>query len=188
MQNLFRGIRNPALRYGLMFGLLLFVIGLFLGIISGFLGSITSILSLAAYLGLSFWAGLRASQETGKLKTGLLAGFLTGVFSELISSIITLIITFLNLDAVRQAAQTYAANTLHESQSQVNAITNGVVINNTILELALNIVVASLLGLVAGAVAGFIGRRRAATLGDTYGSVSSSEESISEPPSTTTRQ
>lgn len=182
MQNMFSRIRNPALRYGLMFGLILFVVEIFLSFLTGILGTFVSLLSLAAYLVLSFLAGQRASQETGRLKTGLLAGFWTGVFGELISAILSLILTFLNLDTYRMEAQNYAAKTLHESQSQINAITNAAIINSTLLQLALNIVVASLLGLLAGALGGYMGRKRAAPPTDSY------QEAMFEPPSTTTRQ
>lgn len=183
MQNLFSGIRNPALRYGLIFGIILFIVGIVLSFLSGILGTLVSLLSLAAYIGLSLWAGLRASQETGQLKTGLLAGFLTGVFSEVISGILTLILTFVNLNALRQSSQSYAANTLHESASQVSAITNATVINDTLLQLGLNIVIASLLGLIAGAIGGYFGKRRA-----TPPPSVPYQEAMFEPPSTTPQQ
>ena len=182
MQNMFSRIRNPALRYGLMFGLILFVIEIVLSFLAGLLGAFITLLSLAAYLVLAFLAGQRASQETGLLRTGLLAGFWTGVFGELISAILSLILTFLNLDTIRQSNQNYAAKTLHETPSQVMAITNAAIINNLLLQLAVSIVIASLLGLLAGAIGGYMGRKRAAPPRDPY------QEAMFEPPSTTTRQ
>ncbi|HLQ29568.1 MAG TPA: hypothetical protein VK140_10070 [Ktedonobacteraceae bacterium] len=150
-----------ALRQGLIFGVGLGIIQAVITIISNLvnlgsfgiiLSAISIILAIAAYL----VAGLRASQQTGKVVTGLLAGLWTGLFAAIISYIVTLIITIANIDSLRIAAQRVVdANhaNFQYTNSLLIAITAG-----TGLGVVLFL---GLAGLGVGSIGGAIGSRRA---------------------------
>jgi len=150
-----------ALRQGLMFGVGLGLIQLVITIINYLvnlgslnlvLSSISIILALAAYL----VAGLRASQQTGRVVTGLLAGMWTGLFAAIISYVVTLIYTIANIDSLRIAAQRVVdANhaNFQYTNSLLIAITAG-----TGLGVVLFL---GLVGLGVGSIGGAISRRRA---------------------------
>src|SRR5437588_3043650 len=97
---------SPLLRQGLLFGLILGLVLAVIDVITSFVdlggaglavSSVTFLLALAVY----FFAGMRASQQTGKLTTGLLAGLWAGLISSLISFLATLLITITTIDAIR---------------------------------------------------------------------------------------
>ena len=177
MQNIFSGIRNPALRYGLIFGLILLVVQTLLSFVGGALGILYDLIALGAYLVLCLMAGRRASQETGRLKTGLLAGLWAGLISSLISTVISLILTFVNLDALRSYYQSVS-----DQQHLGIHYDNGLVISTQLFSFAISILLAILLGVAGGAIGGYMGRNRAAPPSEPY------QEAMFEPPSTTTKQ
>ena len=177
MQNIFSGIRNPALRYGLIFGLILLVVQTLLSFVGGALGILYDLIALGAYLVLCLLAGQRASQETGRLRTGVLAGFWAGLISSLISTIISLILTFVNLDALRNYYQAVS-----NQQHLGIHYDNGLVISTQLFSFAISMLLAILLGLAGGAIGGLMGRNRAAPPSDSY------QEVMFEPPSKTTQQ
>ena len=123
-----------------------------LGSLNLVLSSISIILALAAYL----VAGLRASQQTGRVVTGLLAGMWTGLFAAIISYIVTLIYTFANIDSIRIAAQRVV------DANHVNfQYTNGLLIAVAAGTGLGVVLLLTLVGLGVGAIGGAIGRRRA---------------------------
>ncbi len=82
MQNVFARVRNPALRQGLIFGIMLGVILLAISFIITNFYITLALIFLAAFL-----AGRRASQETGRMATGAFAGLWTGFIGIFIPSI-----------------------------------------------------------------------------------------------------
>jgi hypothetical protein len=173
MQNIFSGIKNPALRQGLIFGLIFGLVPVALG----FFISFGLLIVLGFYFVVALFAAQRASRQTGNLKTGVLAGLWTGLFGSLVASIIPLIFDFLNLDAVRQSLQALA-----DQQKLHVHYDIGVTVSSLLINFAIIIAIAILISLAGGAVGGLMGRNRAAPPKDPY------EEAMFEPPSTTTQK
>src|SRR5579884_3045335 len=75
---------NPALKQGLLFGVITAVVEIALSFLNGFvgLGLLGSIIGLAIYLIFGLIAGQRSSVVTGKVGTGVLAGFRTGLIGS----------------------------------------------------------------------------------------------------------
>jgi hypothetical protein len=151
MQNALARVRNPALRQGLIFGTILGIILLAISFFSSVL-TITLILCLSA----AFIAGMRASQETGRITTGTLGGLWTGLIGLFIPSIISMILLLVNIDAVRKSAQD-AANKLSQHITYTNSMVLTVLAINFVILLALGV----LLGVIGGVIGGSFGRRRA---------------------------
>jgi hypothetical protein len=169
MQNVLARVRNPALRQGLIFGIILGIalVGLNF-IISGLF--IIAILTLLA----AFIAGMRASQETGRMTTGTLSGLWTGVIGLLILSIIALGFLLVNLDSVRNSAQ-ITANQQHLHITY----TNSQIITNYLIVYFILIILGILFGALGGLVGSIFGRRRAP-----IPPVEVYHEAMFEPPST----
>src|SRR2546429_3362156 len=79
---------HPALREGLVFGVILGIISFAANLLHNFLNSNTltsmiGVLFLITTIALNLLAGVRASQQTGRVSTGALAGLIV----ELISSV-----------------------------------------------------------------------------------------------------
>jgi hypothetical protein len=152
MQNALARVRNPALRQGLIFGTILGFILLVISFFSSGL-TITLILCLLA----AFIAGMRASQETGRITTGTLAGLWTGLIGIFIPSIISIVLLLINIDAVRKSAQDAANKLSNHPIIYTNSLLLGGLLINFVILLALGV----LLGVLGGAIGGSFGRRRA---------------------------
>lgn len=151
MQNMLARVRNPALRQGLLFGIVLGVILVGLNFVISGLIIIVGLTILAALI-----AGMRASRETGKLTTGTLAGLWTGLFGTLILSIFSLGFLLFNIDAVRKNSQIVA------NQQHLHIIyTNSQIIANYLIIYLIIISLGVLFGVIGGVVGGSFGRRRA---------------------------
>src|SRR5579863_10001165 len=150
-------VSNPALRYAIIFGLILLVVQVAFSYLSGFLGlgSIGTYVALAIYLLFGLLAGQRASTRTGKLGTGVLSGFLTGLIGSFLVSLLSFILDYVNIDYIRQQFQ--QAST---SQHLGITYTNALVLQVFVISLALEIVLGCLLALAGGAIGGYIGRGR----------------------------
>jgi hypothetical protein len=146
---------NPALQYGLLFGVILGAIEV---VFSLTLGNVGFLISLIFYLGIIGVAGYRASARTGKVSTGLVAGLLAGLFSSIIGSLGLFIYILPNIDAFRQALQ-QNATTLNQGFT-IN-YTNNVVIGLLVLVLVFVIIGSSLLALGIGSIGGAIGKGNA---------------------------
>ena len=172
MQNALARIRNPALRQGLIFGVVLGIILLAISFVGFSNISITLILCLLA----AFLAGFRASQETGRIVTGTLAGLWAGLIGTFIPSFILMILFLLNIDAYRKSAQTIA------DQKHLHiTYTNSILIEGLLINFVLLLVVGILFGVCGGAVGGVIGRNRARLApAEEY------KEAMFEPPSSST--
>jgi hypothetical protein len=141
---------HPALREGLVFGVILGIITLPAGlrqnfVVSDSLGNILGVLSLIVTIALNLLAGVRASQRTGRVRTGALAGLIMALISSLFGAILTLT-TFFVFDT-----------RLHHILSQATSEQARQFITGYII----SFVVVLLLGAVIGAIGGLIGRRRA---------------------------
>jgi hypothetical protein len=154
-------IGSPSLRQGLLFGLILGLVLAVINFITSFvdLGGaglaliiVTFLLSLAVY----FFAGMRASQQTGKLTTGLLAGLWAGLVSSLIFFLARIIITIANIDAIRARAQAVSA----QQHLQIQ-YTDLLIIGSAVVAGLLVVGFYILVGLGMGSVGGAIGKRRA---------------------------
>jgi hypothetical protein len=152
---------SPSLRQGLLFGLILGLALAVIDVITSFVdlggaglavSSVTFLLSLAVY----FFAGMRASQQTGKLTTGLLAGSWAGLVSSLLSFLATLLITLTTIDAIRARLQAVAA----QQHVQIQ-YTNSLIIGSAVVVGLLVVGFYILVGLGMGSVGGAIGKRRA---------------------------
>jgi NADH:ubiquinone oxidoreductase subunit 6 (subunit J) len=151
MQNVLSKVRNPALRQGLIFGIILGIILVGLNFIFSGLIIIAVLTLLAAFI-----AGMRASQETGRTTTGTIAGLWTGLIGLLILSIIALGFLLHNLDAVRKSAQI----TANQQHLQIT-YTNSQIITNYLFVYIILIALGILFGVIGGLVGGNFGRRRA---------------------------
>lgn len=153
MQNLLSRVSNPALRYGILWGVIfgfVLIAATFLGIIN--LGLIVPLV-LALVAGLL--AGRQAGQKTGRTVTGTLSGLLTGLIGSLILFLLIMILVLVNVDAIRRSAQQYA-----NSHHQHIIYTNSDIIVSYLLNYGLLIVLGVLLGLAGGAIGGMMGRSR----------------------------
>ena len=159
MQSISSRPGRPALRQGLIFGVALGIIEVVFSYISQFvaLGAISILIVYLLYLVFGLIAGMRASQQTGTIRTGLVAGLWTGLFSSLISSIVSFIITIANLNAIIANLQDTARKT-HQDPS---IYTTQTVLEIELFFLAIIIVIAILLGLAGGAIGGAMGKNRA---------------------------
>src|SRR5258708_8412927 len=111
MQNLLSRVSNPALRYGILWGVIfgfVLIAATFLGIIN--LGLIVPLV-LALVAGLL--AGRQAGQKTGRTVTGALSGLWTGLIGSLILSLLFPILTLLNLNPFPHSPHQYS-NSPHQ--------------------------------------------------------------------------
>ncbi len=151
MQNVFARVRNPALRQGLIFGIMLGVILLAISFIITNFYITLALIFLAAFL-----AGRRASQETGRMATGAFAGLWTGFIGIFIPSIISMVLLLINIDAVRKSAQAVA-----DKQQPHITYTNALLLEGLLINFLILLALGVLLGVIGGAVGGNIGRKRA---------------------------
>lgn len=102
MQSILTSSRRPALRQGLIFGVALGIIEVLFSYVSQVvqLGFLSTLIAYGLYLVFGLIAGLRAAEQTGRTKTGVVAGLWTGLFSSLISSIVSFILTIVNINSI----------------------------------------------------------------------------------------
>ena len=176
MQSILTSSRRPALRQGLIFGIALGIIEVLFSYLSQVvqLGFISTLIAYGLYLVFGLIAGLRAAQQTGWTRTGVVAGLWTGLFSSLISSIVSFILTVANLNAIVANLQDAARKA---NPQDTTVYTNQAVIEIELFLLAIVIIIALLLGLAGGAIGGAMGKNRANIPTDEY------QEAYFEPPS-----
>ena|ERR1700694_2073182 len=149
---------SPALRQGLIFGVIVAVVQIVFSFLSNAigLGLTGTIVVLIIYFVFGLLAGQRASMQTGKIGTGVLAGFLAGLISSLISAVLSIILTLTNIDAIRQNAQQIA------NQNRLGiTYTNALVIQGLVLAVVILVILASLISLAGGSIGGYLGKGRA---------------------------
>ena len=175
MQNALARVRNPALRQGLTFGIILGILLLLRSlaqilVLSGFftfhipisiLLAINFILTnfyitLFLILIASFLAGTRASQETGRITTGTLAGLWTGLIGMFIPSIISVIFVLVNIDSYLKSLQAAA-----DKQHQHITYTNSMVLTGLLINILFLLIIGIIPGAIGGLLGGIFGSRRA---------------------------
>ena len=150
---------HPALREGLMFGTILGIFEIVSGLLQNFFGlhsldTIFSVMFLILTIALNLLAGIRASQQTGRVSTGAFAGLIVELISSVFGSVnilaeIFVFDTILHrwlLQATSEQAQQFNTNTF---------------VTFVIAEIIIGFVVMPLLGTLIGAIGGLIGKRRA---------------------------
>jgi len=154
-----------AFRIGLLFGIILAVIQIafiFAGQLAkdAFRGGalLFTILSVLIALAVYFFAGFRASSQSGKVSTGLLAGMWTGIISSLLNGIVSVLLTIPQLPELTRAANqaiidSGAQTTVRYTDATTLALRIG-------LEILL-ILLASAVALGLGAIGGAAGKGRA---------------------------
>jgi hypothetical protein len=153
---------NPALRQGLIFGIVLGIIQEALGLIITYgapaasLGSTLSLATFLAALLLYGGAGYQAARQTGRTSTGALAGTITGLVCSVFGLVISIIVTLATLDIVRQHTQA-EGDRLHMGIHY----TNQLIIQGTIFNNLIGIVLSLILGVGLGALGGALGKSRA---------------------------
>ncbi len=141
---------HPALREGLVFGVILGIIAIAVNLLQNFfisdmLGNILGVMFIMVLIALNLLAGVRASQWTGRVETGALAGLIMQLIGFLFGALLTLTRIFV------------VDTPLHQMLSHATA------------EQALQFITISgidfvgvlLLGAAIGAIGGFIGRKHA---------------------------
>ena len=100
-----------AFRIGLLFGIILAVIMIafnfaeqFAKDVIGAGGLILTILTIIISLAAFFFAGFRASSQSGKVSTGLLAGMWTGIISSLVNGVASVLLTIPQLPELTRTA------------------------------------------------------------------------------------
>jgi hypothetical protein len=145
---------HPALREGLVFGVTLWIITLPAALLPNFVptNSLVTILGALSFLvaiALNLFAGVRASQRTGRVRTGALAGVIMGLISSLLGTI-TSLITFFVFDTP-----------LHHIFSDATSAQVQQIITVWIISFVIGFVVGLPLQWAGiGAIGGLIGRRR----------------------------
>lgn len=160
-QTVTRARSSPAIRQGLIFGVIIGVVQIIIGLINtatnlGALSYIFTILSIIIALVGYLLAGIRSARQTGRVSTGLLAGLLAGIIGSIISFGATLVITLVTIDSIRVAAQKLA------DQNHVNFhYTNAILISGITIYGMGAVILAGIIGLAVGSIGGAIGRGRA---------------------------
>ena len=150
MQNSTSRPSHPALREGLVFGVISGIIGIAYNlllnyVVSGMVGNILAVLFFLVLIALNLLAGVRASQWTGRVGTGARAGVITQLIASLFGAILTLTKIFL------------PGTLLHQMflNTTVWPVLQFITLSG------IGFVVILLLGAVIGAMGGLIGRNRA---------------------------
>ena len=152
-----------ALRIGLLFGVILGVILILLNLIGALvkipaLGLATLILIIIIALVAYFFAGFRASGQSGKISTGLLAGMWTGIFSSILATIGNVIIALPSLPEATAAANKGIVEFGGQSSFRYTETTY---LLAEIVVFILLAVLSSAIALGVGAIGGAVGKGRA---------------------------
>ncbi len=157
---------SPALKFGILFGILLGAFQVVLTLLTKYLnlGSFALFITLGGFvlaLIVYLLAGIRASQETGMMGTGAFAGLWTGVVSAIIGFLGALLLAYLNLGTLRQQATAAAQAAANQTHQALPVTTDQLLLSTAAVTALIGLVVSILLGLIVGAIGGVIGRRRA---------------------------
>lgn len=173
MKNIFAKVRQPALRYGLIFGLILEVIQIvFLGLLSNavpiMLGQIITIVVLALFVIFGFIAGMKTARATGKWYSGMLAGLCTGAFGFVFFGILAFINDTIFLQQYVNYATTHPAPGADPSIYTSAFVLRGFAFN-LLGGLVFYTMIAFVGGLIGGPIGFLTGRNRANVVdGESY--------------------
>ena len=143
---------HPALREGLVFGVILGIISFAADLLqnlnsSNTLISFIGVLFLITTIALNLLAGIRASRQTGRVGTGALAGLIMQLISSLLGVISILTELFVFNSKLHRLFQSLSPAVTSEMAQQF------------ITAQIFSMVVILLVGTVIGAIGGLIGRR-----------------------------
>jgi hypothetical protein len=150
---------HPALREGLLFGIILGIFEIVAGIVQNFvvlhsLDTVFSVMFLILTIALNLLAGIRASQQTGRVSTGALAGLIVELISSVFSSIKILADIFVFDTLLHRWL-------LQATSGQAQLFNTNQFASFVMAEIVIGFVVIPLLGAMIGAIGGLIGKRRA---------------------------
>lgn len=167
MAKIFARIQRPSLRQGLLFGIILGVVEIAYGFFASFVTqaefqSVLGTVALALFLLFGFLAGQRASKETGKLGSGVMAGLWAGLIGSFIDGIIPLVGTLVNMQSIVASDQLYIkAHPDQFSGLKPTDYTASDVMTTALVALLFSVLFYTLITLIGGALGGMMGRRRA---------------------------
>ena len=150
-----------ALRIGLLFGVVLGVVMIVFGPIEQSVkgvGAVLSIVGIIVALVAYFFAGFRASSQSGKISTGLLAGMWTGIISSVLNGIASVIVSIPNLPEATAAANKIIVDSGTQTDFRYTDTTTLLV---TIGGVILVSILGSAIALGVGAIGGAAGKGRA---------------------------
>ena len=152
MQDSVLRMAHPALREGLVFGVILGIITFATNLLHNFLNSNTlismiGVLFLIITIALNLLAGVRASRQTGRVGTGALAGLIMQLISSLLGVISILTELFVFNSQLHRLFQSLSPAAASDMAQQF--ITAQIIYTVVVL----------VIGAVIGAIGGLIGRR-----------------------------
>lgn len=166
MGNVFNRIKRPALRQGVIFGLILAVVEIAVSLASNAFQdanaqNILSIIALAAFLIAGYIAGQKASQETGKLGSGAAAGLWAGLIGSVVESLLPLVLILIYLPTIVAAdQQDFKQRPSDYPGMKITDITSSYVLTGFAIEVLANVILYTLIALVGAALGGWLGKRR----------------------------
>ncbi|HXR66048.1 MAG TPA: hypothetical protein VN729_08995 [Ktedonobacteraceae bacterium] len=168
MTKIFARIQIPSLRWGLIFGIILGIVEVIYNFAASFITEVNvqSILGYVAailFIVMGFYAGLRASQETGKWTSGFVAGIWVAIIGTVIFYVIPLVNTFINLQSFVASAQLYLKTHPVSGMKPSNYTASDVIITE-LLGLVASMINCALFTIIGGGLGGFMGRRRSLAL------------------------
>lgn len=186
MTRIFAKIQRPSLRWGLIFGIILGVVATAYNFALNFVQDqsaqgLLQYFPALLFIVLSFYAGLRASQETRKWTSGLVAGIWVGVIGAVITEIIPTIYILVNMQNVVASYRVYIkTHPVETGNIDPAKFTSSDVLTGMAENILVGIIGTSLYTVIGGGLGGFIGRRRALAAGESEGAVY--QETMFEPP------
>jgi len=124
-------------------------------------GMVVTLIGIVVALIVYLLAGIRASQETGRVGTGAFAGLWTGVVSVIIGFLGVLLLAYLHLGTLRQQAGAAAQTTANQLHLPLSVTTDQLLLSTAAVTVLTGLIFSVLLGLILGAIGGLIGRGRA---------------------------
>jgi hypothetical protein len=148
---------HPALREGLMFGTILGIFEIVSGLLQNLVGlhslnTVFAAMFFVLIIALNLLAGVRASQQTGRVSTGAYAGLIVVLISSVFGTINILADIFV-FDTILHRWL------LQATSGQTQKFYTNQFVTLAITELIIGFVVMPLLGAVIGAIGGMIGIR-----------------------------
>jgi drug/metabolite transporter (DMT)-like permease len=146
---------NPAVRTGLIYGLIAGVFGAINTVLS--ITGVTKSLGFAALLGFAFFiigiliyllAGRAAAAQTGKVSSGAIAGLVTGVVGGLIGLLLALVQYFVAPGSINSAL----------GSASTAGLSSAVLLTAVIIGAIIGLGIALGIGALLGALGGLMGR------------------------------
>lgn len=174
--------QRPALRWGLIFGLILGIVDIAYNFAGSFVTdagaqNILGFIPAVLFLVFGFYAGLRASQETSRWTSGLVAGIWVAVIGTLIFYVIPLINVIVNIQSIIENQRLLLKAHPVSGVDPANYGASDVFVA-LLVEMLISMISCAFCTLIGGALGGFMGRRRAlaSKTSEAY------EESLFQPP------